>query len=49
MNRRVFAINRSLLLFASLLGIIAAGTAALAQQSAVPFVNQPLSPTSIAP
>ena len=49
MNRRVSAITRSLLLLASLVGIIAAGTAALAQQSAVPFVNQPLSPTSIAP
>ncbi len=49
MNRCVSAITRSLLLFAWLLGIIAAGTAALAQQSAVPFVNQPLTPTSIAP
>ncbi len=44
MNRRVSAITRSLLLFASLIG-----TAALAQHSPVPFVNQPLAPTSVAP
>jgi hypothetical protein len=49
MNRYVSAIARSLLLFASLLSAMAIGTAAFAQQSAVPFVNQPLSPTSVAP
>jgi len=49
MNRRVSAIARSLLLFVSLLGTIAIGTAALAQHNPVPFVNQPLSPTSVAP
>lgn len=49
MNRPVSAITRSLLLLTSLIGIITVGTGALAQHSPVPFVNQPLSPTSIAP
>jgi hypothetical protein len=44
MNRCVSAIAWSFVLFASLMD-----TAALAQRSPVPLVNQPLSPTSVAP